>query len=117
MKQLENDEYREGKQATKIVMTINDIENLIKSFQPLKNNIIMPRPMTKYKVETVKPPLHSFQPIRNGSLGYHKYGSLATFANRTQANNKCELLRSLAYDCYVTYNHPFLIILSQQPKF
>jgi hypothetical protein len=28
MKHLENDEHKGGKQATKIVMTINDIENL-----------------------------------------------------------------------------------------
>jgi hypothetical protein len=31
MKQLEKDEHRGGKQATKIVMTINDIEQLIKT--------------------------------------------------------------------------------------
>lgn len=30
MKSLEKDEHRGGKQATKIVMTINDIEKLIK---------------------------------------------------------------------------------------
>ena len=30
MKRLENDEHRGGKQATKIVMTISDIEKLIK---------------------------------------------------------------------------------------
>ena len=28
MKQLEKDEYKDGKQATKIVMAINDIEKL-----------------------------------------------------------------------------------------
>ena len=30
MKSLEKDEHKGGKQATKIVMTINDIENLLK---------------------------------------------------------------------------------------
>lgn len=30
MKALENDEHRGGKQATKIMMTINDLEKLIK---------------------------------------------------------------------------------------
>jgi hypothetical protein len=37
MKQLETDKHRGGKQATKIVMTINDIENLYKNDKSIQN--------------------------------------------------------------------------------
>ena len=37
MKSLEKDEHRGGKQATKIVMTINDIEEIFKRYNFMKD--------------------------------------------------------------------------------
>lgn len=68
--------------------------------------------MRPYRIEKIKEPLHSFRPVRRGGEAYCKYGSLATYANRTQANNKCEALKVLGFDCYVSFDHPFLIILN-----
>jgi hypothetical protein len=77
----------------------------------------MPRPMTKYKsIQTPKAPQHSFSDIRGGRKAYHKYGKLATYANVKQADEKVVSLRLLGFDCYRTYDWPFLILLNQPSK-
>lgn len=59
-----------------------------------------------------KKPEHSFVINRHGAMTYCKYGSIATYANKTQAGNKCASLRLLGYDCFVSFSHPFLILLN-----
>lgn len=74
----------------------------------------MPKPMTRYKIETVKEPEHSFKEIRGKRLAYHNYGSLKTYANITQCEKKVAELRLLGHNCYRTFTRPFLILLDRE---
>lgn len=73
----------------------------------------MPRPMTKYKTtKDPQSPEHSFIKIKSGEQAYAKYGHLATYSNKTQADYKVSQLQLLGYDCFRSFHWPFLIILS-----
>lgn len=80
----------------------------------------MPKPMSIYRPEIVKHPEHSFNELNHRRMGkieaYYNYGSLKTYANITQAENRVKLLRELGFDCFRTYAHPFLIIKSSYPS-
>lgn len=70
----------------------------------------MPKPMSKYRIKTVKEPQHAFIEIRGNRMAYHEYGRLKTYANITQAEKKvCDLV-ALGFNCYRTYTYPFLIL-------
>jgi hypothetical protein len=77
----------------------------------------MPKPMTIYRPEVIKHPEHSFNEINSRRMGkimaYHNYGGLKTYSNITQAENRVQLLKSLGFDCFRTFSHPFLILLNK----
>lgn len=65
--------------------------------------------MSKYKpITEPKKPEHSF--TKNGV--YLNYGIVKTYANKTQCQVRIALLKSLGYDCYMSYDWPFIILKS-----
>lgn len=54
--------------------------------------------------------------LRNGQVVYSKDGKFATgYANKTQAISRYEKLKNDGVDCYITFSHPFYIVIN--PKF
>jgi len=70
----------------------------------------MPRSMRKYHIDKIKSEKHSFIASRDFAYTYAKYGKLMGYANKTQANKRCEELKKMGFDCCVTFEWPFLII-------
>lgn len=71
----------------------------------------MKKPMTTYKAETVKPAAFEFKAARYGKMLYAEKGSIKTYANLTQATNKCDKLKADGLNVAVSLSHPFVIML------
>ena len=53
-------------------------------------------------------PVEIFTGFKNNM--YYERNKLLTYANRTQANKKCEWLKAQGINCFVRNRHPFIIL-------